>query len=286
MPAVIRLSRGGTKKRPYYRIVATDSRNPRDGRYIERLGTYNPLLPKDHDQRVTLKTERVQYWLDQGARPSDRVLRFLAEAGMAKRDARNNPNKGQPGKKALERVETKAAAVIARKEAEATAVEEAKEAAVKAAEDAKEAEAKAAEEAKEAEAKAAEEAKEAAEAAKAAEAETPAEEAKEEAPTEEAKEEAPTEEAKEEAPAEEAPKEEAKEEAAPAEGEGDDLTKISGVGPVLVGKLNEQGVTTFAQIAAFTAEDIARVDEALSFKGRIEREEWVEQAKKLIAGEG
>ncbi len=107
MATRIRLARGGSKKRPYYRIVAADARAPRDGRFIEKLGTYNPLLPKDSDQRVTLVTDRIQYWLDQGALPTDRVLRFLDEAGLAKREARNNPNKAKPGKKAQERIEEK-----------------------------------------------------------------------------------------------------------------------------------------------------------------------------------
>ena len=107
MATRIRLARGGSKKRPYYRIVAADARAPRDGRFIEKLGTYNPLLSKDNPERVTLVTERVQYWLDQGALPTDRVLRFLDAAGLAKRDARNNPKKALPGKKAQERIEEK-----------------------------------------------------------------------------------------------------------------------------------------------------------------------------------
>lgn len=107
MATKIRLARGGSKKRPYYRIVAADVRAPRDGRFIERLGTYNPLLPKDSAERVTLNKERIQYWLDQGATPTDRVLRFLDAEGMAKREARNNPNKAKPGKKAQERIEEK-----------------------------------------------------------------------------------------------------------------------------------------------------------------------------------
>ena len=107
MATRIRLARGGSKKRPYYRIVAADARAPRDGRFIEKLGTYNPLLSKDNPERVTLVTERVQYWLDQGALPTDRVLRFLDAAGLAKREARNNPKKALPGKKAQERIEEK-----------------------------------------------------------------------------------------------------------------------------------------------------------------------------------
>ena len=103
MATKIRLARGGSKKRPFYSIVAADTRAPRDGRFIEKLGTYNPLLPKDREDRVTMNVERVQYWLDQGAQPTDRVLRFLDAAGLAKREARNNPNKAKPGKKAQER---------------------------------------------------------------------------------------------------------------------------------------------------------------------------------------
>lgn len=105
MATKLRLARGGSKKRPFYRIVAADVRAPRDGRFIEKLGTYNPLLPKDSAERVTLNAERIQYWLDHGATPTDRVLRFLDAAGLAKRDARNNPDKAKPGKKAQERIE-------------------------------------------------------------------------------------------------------------------------------------------------------------------------------------
>jgi small subunit ribosomal protein S16 len=108
MATKIRLARGGSKKRPFYRIVAADVRAPRDGRFIEKLGTYNPLLSKDSAERVTMDKERVQYWLDQGATPTDRVLRFLDAEGMKKREARNNPNKAKPGTKAQERLEEKA----------------------------------------------------------------------------------------------------------------------------------------------------------------------------------
>ena len=115
MAMKIRLARGGSKKRPFYRVVAADSRMPRDGRFIEKLGTYNPLLPKDSEERVKLNMERVQYWLDQGAQPSDRVSRFLEAAGVLAKKERNNPEKAVPGKKAQERAEEKAA-----KAAEAT----------------------------------------------------------------------------------------------------------------------------------------------------------------------
>ncbi|PID37404.1 MAG: 30S ribosomal protein S16 [Rhodobacterales bacterium] len=109
MAMKIRLARGGTKKRPFYRVVAADSRMPRDGRFIEKLGTYNPLLPKDSEDRVKLNMERVQYWLDQGAKPSDRVSRFLEAAGTLPKKERNNPKKAEPGEKAKERAEEKAA---------------------------------------------------------------------------------------------------------------------------------------------------------------------------------
>jgi len=176
MALKIRMSRGGSKKRPFYRIVVADSRMPRDGRFIEKIGTYNPLLPKDDATRLTLDLERAKHWLGHGAKPSDRIARFLDDAGLWKREERNNPLKGKPGKKAMERLEE---------------IEEAKRAAEEAA-------------------AAAEEAAAAAEEAAAAAAAAPAEEAPaEEAPAEEAAaEEAPA----EEAPAEEAAAEEAAEE--------------------------------------------------------------------------
>jgi len=123
MSLKIRLSRAGAKKRPFYRIVVADSRSPRDGRYIEKLGTYNPLLPRDAADRVVLAKERIEHWLKQGAQPTDRVLRFLDKEGMAKRDARSNPSKAQPGKKRVEREEAKRAAEEekAKKAAEAAA---------------------------------------------------------------------------------------------------------------------------------------------------------------------
>ena len=114
MAIKIRLARGGSKKRPHYAIVASDSRMPRDGRFVEKLGTYNPLLAKDDENRVNLNEDRARYWLGVGAQPSDRVARFLDAAGIRERAARNNPNKAEPGEKAKERAEEKAA-----KEAEA-----------------------------------------------------------------------------------------------------------------------------------------------------------------------
>lgn len=180
MALAMRLSRGGSKKRPYYRIVVADSRSPRDGKYIERIGSYNPLLAKDSDERVKLDVDRAKHWLSVGAQPSDRVLRFLDAAGVKERAARNNPKKGEPGEKAKEREEEKAQKVADAEEAQKAADTEAeapkKEAAAE---------------------------------------EAPAEEAAaEEAPAEEAKEEAPAKEAKEEAPAEDAKADEAGEEKA------------------------------------------------------------------------
>lgn len=163
MSVKIRLTRGGAKKRPYYRIVVADSRYARDGRFIEKIGTYNPMLPKDNEGRVTLDAEKAAEWLKKGAQPTERVARFLADAGLVKWKHGENLKKGEPGEKAKERAAEKAEREAAAKEAE---------------EDAKAAAAAPAEEAP------AEEA--------------PAEEAKaEEAPAEEAKaEEAPAEEAK------------------------------------------------------------------------------------------
>ena len=109
MAMKIRLARGGSKKRPFYRIVAADSRMPRDGRFIEKLGTYNPLLPKDSEERVKMDMERVQYWLGQGAQPTDRIARMLEAAGVRPKADRNNPKKGTPGEKAKARAEEKAA---------------------------------------------------------------------------------------------------------------------------------------------------------------------------------
>ena len=181
MSVKIRLARGGAKKRPYYRIVVADIRMPRDGRYIERVGSYNPLLPRDHEDRVSLDKEKIVDWLSKGAKPTDRVARFLDEAGILKREPKNNPQKAKPKKEQ----EPKEEAVAEEAPAEEAKTEEAP----------------------------AEEAP--AEEAPAEEAKT------EEAPAEEAKtEEAPAEEAKtEEAPAEEAPAEEAPAEEAPADKE-------------------------------------------------------------------
>lgn len=184
MSLKIRMSRGGAKKRPYFRIVVADSRMPRDGRFIERVGSYNPLLPKDHAERVVLNEDRIKHWLGVGALPSDRVNRFLDAAGIMKRKPRNNPQKALPGQKRLDREEAK-------REAEQKAKEEAEAAAAAPAEEAPAEEATAGE--------------------------APAEEAAAEAPAEEAASEAPAEEAAAEAPAEEAPAEEAPAEEAPAE---------------------------------------------------------------------
>jgi len=125
MALKLRLARAGTKKRPFYHIVVADARSPRDGRFIEKLGTYNPLLAKDAENRIVLNTERAQHWLSVGATPTDRVLRFLDAAGIAKRDARNNPNKAVPGDKAKERAEERAARAAAASEPPAAPAEEA-----------------------------------------------------------------------------------------------------------------------------------------------------------------
>ena len=109
MAMKIRLARGGSKKRPHYAIVATDSRMPRDGRILEKLGTYNPLLPKDSEDRIKMNVERVQYWLSQGAQPTDRVARFLEASGAKAKTERKNLKKGEPGDKAKKRAEEKAA---------------------------------------------------------------------------------------------------------------------------------------------------------------------------------
>ncbi|MEM6858761.1 MAG: 30S ribosomal protein S16 [Pseudomonadota bacterium] len=178
MAIALRLSRGGAKKRPYYRIVAADSRSPRDGKYLEQIGTYNPLLAKDDENRVKLNEDRARYWLGVGAQPSDRVHRFLDAAGILERAARNNPHKAEPGEKAKERAEEKAEKLKEAEEAAQAAEEEATAAAEAPAE------------------------------------ETPADEAAAEA----AAEEAPAEDAPaEDAPAEDTPAEEVAAEEAPAE---------------------------------------------------------------------
>ena len=125
MAVAIRLSRGGAKKRPYYRIVVSDSRSARDGKYLEQIGTYNPMLPKDSGERVKLNEDRARHWLSVGAQPSDRVHRFLDAAGILERAARNNPKKGEPGEAAKERAEEKAAKIAEAEEAKKAAAEEA-----------------------------------------------------------------------------------------------------------------------------------------------------------------
>src|SRR6478609_5407650 len=185
MAVSIRLSRGGAKKRPYYRIVVADSRSARDGKYLEQIGTYNPLLAKDDANRVKLNEDRARHWLSVGAQSSDRVARFLDAAGIKERAARVNPKKGEPGDNAKTRAEEKAAKLAEAEEAAKAPVVE--------------------------EAPAEETVAEAAPAEEVAAEEVPAEEAAaEEAPVEEA--------AAEQAPAaEEAPAEEAAAEVAPAE---------------------------------------------------------------------
>jgi len=139
----IRLARGGAKKRPYYYIVVADSHAPRDGKFLERVGSYNPMLPKDGEKpRVTLKADRISEWLGKGAQPTDRVARFISESqdealvGKVKWTQSNNPNKGTPGKKATERAAERSQREADRAEAEAAAKIEAAEAAVKAKEEA------------------------------------------------------------------------------------------------------------------------------------------------------
>ncbi|WP_085809555.1 30S ribosomal protein S16 [Sphingomonas sp. TZW2008] len=121
MALSIRLSRGGSKKRPYYRIVVADARSPRDGKFIEKIGNYNPLLAKDDAQRIVLDSDRAKHWLGVGAQPTDRVARFLDLAGVKERPARNNPKKAEPGEKAKERAEERAEKLKAQQEAAAEA---------------------------------------------------------------------------------------------------------------------------------------------------------------------
>ena len=125
MAMKIRLARGGSKKRPFYAIVAADSRMPRDGRFIEKLGTYNPMLPKDSEERVKMNMERVKYWVGEGAQPTDRVSRMLEAAGELPKKDRSNPKKGTPGKAAQTRAEEKAAKAAAAEEAANAPAEEA-----------------------------------------------------------------------------------------------------------------------------------------------------------------
>ncbi|HQV03083.1 MULTISPECIES: 30S ribosomal protein S16 [unclassified Novosphingobium] len=191
MSVSLRLSRGGSKKRPYYKVVVANSRAPRDGKYLEQVGTYNPLLAKDDENRVRLVEDRVRYWLGVGAQPTDRVARMLDKAGIKERAATVNPKKGEPGQKAKDRAEEKAekaaeAAEAAAAAAAAPVVEEVVEAAVE----------EAAPEAPAAEEAAVEEAAAEAPAAEEAAAEAPA--AEEAAAEEAAAEEAPAAEASEE----------------------------------------------------------------------------------------
>ena len=184
MSVSLRLSRGGSKKRPYYKVVVASSRSPRDGKYLEQVGTYNPLLAKDDENRVRLVEDRVRYWLGVGAQPTDRVARLLDKAGIKERTATVNPKKAEPGQKAKDRAEEKAEKA---REAEEAAKEAAEAAAAAPAEEAAVEEAPVAEEAAAEEAPAAEAA---AEEAPAVEAAAPAEDAAaEEAPAAEASEE-------------------------------------------------------------------------------------------------
>ena len=130
MTVRIRLSRHGAKKRPYYRIVVADIRSPRDGRYIERVGSFDPLKDKSDEARVNLEVERIKHWLSNGAKPSDRVHQFLSDAGLISPIKRNNPNKAKPKKKALERIKAKEES-IKKKQQETKAAEPAPAAEVK-----------------------------------------------------------------------------------------------------------------------------------------------------------
>ena len=211
MAMKIRLARGGSKKRPFYRIVAADSRMPRDGRFIEKLGTYNPLLAKDSEERVKMDIDRIKHWLSEGAQPTDRISRMLEAAGVLEKKVRNNPNRAKPGEKAVARVQEKADKVAAADQAavEAAAAPVVEEAPAEEAAEAPVEEIAAEVPAEEAAAEApAEEAAAEAPAEEAA-AEAPAEEAAAEAPAEEAAAEAPAEEAAAEAPAEKAVEEKA-----------------------------------------------------------------------------
>ena len=175
MSVKMRLARHGAKKRPYYHIVVADSRMPRDGRYIERVGSYNPMVPKDHKERLVIKEDRVKHWLSTGAQPTDRVARFLGNLGlMPKFEYRESPQRSQPKAKAQERIKEKEELARQREEDAKAAAEEAKAAAEAAAEEAKAAEAAAAEAPAE-------------EAPAAEEAAAPAEDAAAEAPAEDAK---------------------------------------------------------------------------------------------------
>lgn len=205
MALSMRLSRGGSKKRPYYKIVVADARAPRDGKFIERIGSYNPQLPKDSAERMIIDAERAKHWLAAGAQPSDRVARFLDIAGVKERKVKSNPNKGEPGQKAKDRAEDKATKIAEAEEAAAAAAAPAPEPEPEVVAE----EAPAAEEAAPVEA--------AAEEAPAAEEAAPVEAAAEEAPA--AEEAAPVEASAEEAPAAEeaAPVEAAAEEAPAAE---------------------------------------------------------------------
>jgi small subunit ribosomal protein S16 len=121
MALKIRLARGGSKKRTYYHVVVADARSPRDGRFLEKLGSWNPMLAKDDAKRVEINVERIKHWMDHGAQPTDRVMRFLDEAGAVKREVRSNPEKAKPGKKAQERIAERAQKVEDAAAAAATA---------------------------------------------------------------------------------------------------------------------------------------------------------------------
>lgn len=246
MAAKIRLARAGSKKRPYYHIVIADVRAPRDGRFIERVGRWNPMLAKDGEaKRVELNEERIKHWLAAGAIPTDRVLRFLADAGLASRPAANNPKKGEPGKAAQQRIAEKAQKEIDAK----AALEAAKQA---------EADAKAA---------AAEEAKAAAEAA-----------AAEAAAAKQAEAEAKA--AAEAAPAAEVA---ASDEAFPFV---DAIILLDGVGEKTTEALAAEGVTKLSQILDMSDEDLAALSEKVGAGDQWQSKEWKIQAQEMKDGKG
>ncbi|PCH50324.1 MAG: 30S ribosomal protein S16 [Hyphomicrobiales bacterium] len=247
MAVKLRLARGGSKKRPFYSIVAADERMPRDGRYIEKIGTFNPMLANVAD-RVVLKADRAEAWLKEGAQPTDRVARILDDAGLYKRKARNNPNKALPGKKAQERVEEKKAKVEEAAAAAVQAEEDAKAAAIAAAEEAKAAEAAAAEEAKAAKEKAAEEAK-----------------------------------AATDAPAEEAASETSGDAKFPFV---DAIILLDGVGEKTTEALTAEGVTKLSQILDMSDEDLAALSEKVGAGDQWQSKEWKVQAQEMKDGKG
>ena len=243
MALKLRLTRGGTKKRPFYSIVVADVRSPRDGRFIEKLGTYNPLLVNE-SERVVINKDRVSHWLSKGALPTDRVLRFLDAEGIAKREARNNPNKAMPGKKAQERVAEQQQKAV-----------DAEAAALKAAEDAAAAAVAAKADAEAAVIAAAEEKKAAAAAAKAAKAEAAAAAVADPVPVMEV-----------------------------AISFVDDIVLIDGIGEKTAEALKAGGVSTLTAIAGMSDEALAAACESAGAGDQWTSQEWKVQANEMIGG--